>query len=248
MLAKIRDILVITTPHDAKLFEMLLKNGSQFGINITYAVQEKSNGIAEAFIIAEKFINNGNVALILGDNIFYGQGFPKILMERKETNMGATIFGYKVKDPERFGVVEFDEDFKVLSIEEKPPHPRSSYAITGLYFYDNQVVDIAKSITPSARGELEITAVNQVYLDHNELKVELLSRGFAWLDTGTCDSMLDASYFIETIEKRQGLQIACLEEVAYNNGWISGDRILEMAEKYKNSSYGQYLFTSISGS
>ena len=241
MLAGIRDILIITTPEDQENFNRLLNNGSQFGINLSYATQQSPDGLAQSFIIGENFIDKDNVCLALGDNIFYGQGLTPILKQAASQSNGATIFAYQVKDPEKFGIVEFDNQNKVISIEEKPKKPKSSYAATGLYFYDKDVVEIAKTIKPSARGELEITSINQVYLQKGNLNVKKLGRGFAWLDTGTFESLLDASHFVETIEKRQGYKIACLEEVALNQGWISRDKINEMANKLDKNSYGNYL-------
>jgi len=241
MLAGIKDILIISTPEDTPRFEQLLGDGSELGIQLSYAIQNKPNGLAEAFIIGEKFIDNHNVCLILGDNIFYGHEFTSHLERVREQLNGATIFGYNVKDPERFGVVEFDSKGNVLSIEEKPVNPKSNYAITGLYFFDNQVVDIAKRVKPSARGELEITDILQEYVMRNRINVELLGRGFAWLDTGTHESLLEASQFIEIIEKRQRLKVACLEEISYNRGYISTAQLLELAEPLKKSEYGQYL-------
>ncbi|MGI2799441.1 glucose-1-phosphate thymidylyltransferase RfbA [Photobacterium damselae] len=245
MLAGINEILIITTPEDQNSFKRLLGDGSQFGISLEYAVQEKPEGLAQAFIIGEDFIGDDSVCLVLGDNIFWGQGFsPKLLTAAKQIS-GATVFGYKVQDPERFGVVEFDDDFNALSIEEKPVKPKSNYAVTGLYFYDNDVVHIAKDIQPSERGELEITSINQAYLERGDLKVELLGRGFAWLDTGTHESLLEASSFVETIEKRQGFKIACLEEISYSQGWITKDEINLTADLLKKNSYGQYLLQMI---
>ncbi len=241
MLAGIRDILIITTPEDQASFQRLLEDGSRFGVNFTYAVQPKPEGLAQAFIIGEEFIGSDSVSLVLGDNIFYGAGLGDMCKQAAKQTKGATVFGYYVKDPERFGVVEFDENFKALSIEEKPAHPKSNYAVTGLYFYDNDVVRIAKSIKPSARGELEITAVNNEYLQRGELRVRRLGRGYAWLDTGTHDSMLDAANFIRTIETRQGLQVACLQEIAYDNGWMTKDQIRDSIKDMLKTNYGQYL-------
>jgi len=241
MLAGIRDILLITTPEEQALFQRLLGDGSAFGINLSYAVQPSPDGLAQAFIIGEQFLAGSSVCLVLGDNIFYGQGFSPKLKKAASRSTGATIFGYQVKDPHRFGVVEFDEQQKVLSIEEKPAQPKSNYAATGLYFYDPQVVDIAKSVQPSARGELEITCVNQVYLQQGQLQMEMLGRGFAWLDTGTHDSLLEASLFVQTVEHRQGFKIAALEEIAYNQGWISSEQLLARAELMAKNGYGEYL-------
>lgn len=241
MLAGIRDILIITTPEDMPAFQRLMKDGSQFGVNFTYAVQPSPDGLAQAFTIGEKFIGNDPCALVLGDNIFFGQSFGMKLNAAAKKTTGATVFGYQVQDPERFGVVEFDEHFKALSIEEKPLKPKSSWAVTGLYFYDNNVVDMVKEIKPSARGELEITTLNQMYLDLGKLDVELLGRGFAWLDTGTHDSLIEASQFIHTIEKRQGMKVACLEEIAYRNKWLSADQLAIQAELLQKTAYGQYL-------
>lgn len=245
MLAGIRDVLIITTPEDQSSFQRLLGNGSDFGINISYAAQQRPDGLAQAFIIGEQFIGNDRVCLVLGDNIFYGQGFSPKLKQAVSRESGATVFGYEVKDPERFGVVEFDNNQKAISIEEKPTNPKSSFAVTGLYFYDNDVIDIAKSIRPSARGELEITCVNREYLTRGQLNVELLGRGFAWLDTGTYDSLNDAAQFVQTIEHRQGFKIACLEEIAFNSGWLSEIRLKEIASSMSKNSYGQYLSSLI---
>ncbi|MBV2188988.1 glucose-1-phosphate thymidylyltransferase RfbA [Providencia rettgeri] len=241
MLAGIREILVITTPEDQDSFERLLSDGSQFGISIQYAVQPKPEGLTQAFIIGEKFIGTDSVCLALGDNIFYGQSFSPKLKEAASRQEGATVFGYQVKDPERFGVVEFDSNKKVLSIEEKPQKPKSTFAVTGLYFYDNQVVELAKKVQPSQRGELEITTLNEMYLKQNKLNVEMLGRGFAWLDTGTYESLLEAAQFVETIEKRQGYKVACLEEIAYNNGWLTKEDLASRAELMAKNSYGEYL-------
>lgn len=241
MLAQIRDILIITTPEDQSGFIRLLGDGSRFGIRLTYAVQPSPDGLAQAFLIGKKFIGNDPVALVLGDNIFYGAKLQELLREAVRREQGATVFGYYVSDPERFGVVEFDENGQAVSIEEKPAKPKSNYAVTGLYFYDNSVVSIAESIRPSARGELEITSVNSIYLNRGMLHVERLGRGYAWLDTGTHESLLDAGNFIRTIELRQGLQVACLEEIAWNNRWLSTDEVLESARDLMKTNYGRYL-------
>lgn len=241
MLAGIQEILIITTPEDSNNFKNLLGDGTEFGIQISYANQPSPDGLAQAFIIGEEFIDNDNVCLILGDNIFYGQGFTPKLLKAMEMERGATIFGYKVKDPHRFGVIELDKQNQAISIEEKPTHPKSHFAVTGLYFYDNQVVEIAKNVQPSNRGELEITSVNQVYLEQNMLQVEQLGRGFAWLDTGTNESLLAAAQFVETIESRQGYKIACLEEIAYNNGWLTHEQLQTSGESLAKTGYGQYL-------
>ncbi|MFJ8219582.1 glucose-1-phosphate thymidylyltransferase RfbA [Bacillus cereus] len=241
MLAGIKEILIISTPEDLPRFEQLLGDGQNLGISLQYAVQEKPNGLAEAFIIGEEFIGNDSVALILGDNIFFGPGFTTVLQKAAKREIGATVFGYRVKDPERFGVVEFDENQNAISIEEKPNVPKSEFAVTGLYFYDNKVVEIAKNIQPSLRGELEITDINKAYLNSTTLKVELLGRGFAWLDTGTHDSLIEASTFIETVEKRQGFKVACLEEIAYRMGYISKYQLMELAQPLIKNDYGRYL-------
>lgn len=245
MLADIRDILLISTPTDIALYKRLLGNGEQFGVRIQYAVQPKPAGLAQAFTIGEEFIADDSVCLILGDNIFWGQGFSPMLQQVAQRDTGATIFGYQVNDPQRFGVVEFDAHQKAISIEEKPCVPKSNFAVTGLYFYDNKVVDIAKNIKPSERGELEITDINEAYLAAGELQVEILGRGFAWLDTGTHDSLLQAAMFVETIEKRQGYKIACLEEIAYNKAWISQAQLYEQAQSLVKNEYGQYLLELI---
>ncbi|MDO6738434.1 glucose-1-phosphate thymidylyltransferase RfbA [Wenyingzhuangia sp. 2_MG-2023] len=244
MLAGIKDILIITTPEDQIRFQNLLSDGSQLGIQITYAIQPKPEGLAQAFIIGKDFIGTDNVTLILGDNIFYGQGFTRLLtdaIKRLKDENKASIFGYYVNNAERYGVVEFDSDKNVLSIEEKPSHPKSDYAVSGLYFYPNDVISIAEKIKPSKRGELEITTVNQTYLERKQLHVEIMGRGYAWLDTGTCDSMLEASNFIHTLEKRQGLKVACIEEIAYEEGYIDKKQLLILGEEMKNNEYGQYL-------
>jgi glucose-1-phosphate thymidylyltransferase len=241
MLAGIKDILIISTPEDMSGYQRLLGDGSHLGVCLDYAIQPSPEGLAQAFIIGESFIGDHNVALVLGDNVFYGQHFTEKLNVATTRDKGATIFGYHVKDPERFGVVEFDSQGHVLSIEEKPSAAKSNYAVTGLYFYDNDVVEIAKSITPSRRGELEITDINNAYQTRGDLKVELLGRGFAWLDTGTHDSLLEAGQFVQTVEHRQGLKVACLEEIAFHNGWISQAELMLQAEKLKKTSYGEYL-------
>jgi len=245
MLAGIRDILIITTPEDQNAFERLLGTGKQFGVNLTYVVQEKPEGLAQAFLIGEDFIGNDPVCLVLGDNIFYGQGFSPKLKHAFSRAEGATVFGYEVRDPERFGVVEFDENQRAVSIEEKPRTPKSNFAVTGLYFYDNDVVEIAKNIQPSDRGELEITCVNREYLKRDKLHVELLGRGFAWLDTGTYDSLNDAAQFVQTIEHRQGFKIACLEEIAFNNKWLTERELERIGSSMSKNSYGNYLLSLI---
>ena len=243
MLAGIRDVLVITTPEDNDAFRRLLGDGSDFGIRIDYAIQPSPDGLAQAFLIGEEFIGDDSVCLVLGDNIFYGQHFSQSLKEAAASvaTKGATVFGYQVKDPERFGVIEFDENFKALSIEEKPKQPKSDWAVTGLYFYDNRVVEFAKQVKPSERGELEITTLNQMYLDDGSLNVQLLGRGFAWLDTGTHASLLEAASFVETIENIQNLKVACLEEIAWRNGWLSSEEIRALAKPMCKNEYGQYL-------
>lgn len=241
MLAGIKEILIISTPEDTPRFEQLLGDGAELGISLSYKVQESPDGLAQAFIIGEEFIGEDSVALVLGDNIYYGHGFTDLLQKAASLQEGSTVFGYHVHDPERFGVVEFDKNQNVISIEEKPEIAKSNYAITGLYFYDNRVVDFAKSLKPSPRGELEITDLNKCYLEDNSLRVELLGRGFAWLDTGTHESLLEASTFIETIERRQKLKIACLEEISYRMGYISKERLTELAQPLKKNAYGQYL-------
>lgn len=245
MLAGIRDILIITTPEDNAAFVRLLGDGSSFGINIQYAIQPSPDGLAQAFLIGEEFLGNDSVCLVLGDNIFYGQHFTQALQEAAAKTHGATIFAYQVKDPERFGVVEFDANKKAISIEEKPQKPKSDYAVTGLYFYDNRVVEMAKQVKPSVRGELEITTLNEMYLNDGSLSVQLLGRGFAWLDTGTHESLHDAAAFVRTIQNVQNLQVACLEEIAWRNGWLSGEQIRELAEPMKKNEYGQYLLRLI---
>ena len=241
MLAGITDILVISTPEYTPLFEQLIGDGSDIGVSLTYKVQEKPNGLAEAFILGEDFIGDDSVCLILGDNIYYGSGLSKLVQEAAEKTDGATVFGYHVNDPERFGVVDFDSNMKALSIEEKPENPKSNYAVTGLYFYDNTVVEKAKNLKPSDRGELEITDINKLYLDEGKLDVKLMGRGYAWLDTGTHDSMMEAASFIATIQKRQNLKVACLEEIAYRMGYISKEKLVELAQPMKKNDYGQYL-------
>lgn len=241
MLAGIRDILIITTSEDQESFIRLLGDGSKFGITLSYAIQASPDGLAQAFVIGESFIGNDTVCLVLGDNIFYGQGFSPIIRKVTENRSGATIFGYQVMDPERFGVVEFDHNQNALSIEEKPSSPKSNWAVTGLYFYDNDVIEISKIIKPSRRGELEITSVNEVYLRNQKLKVELLGRGFAWLDTGTHDSLIEAGCFVETVQKRQGMMIACLEEIAWRNGWLTNEELEKIASSLSKNNYGSYL-------
>jgi len=241
MLAGIQDILIITTPEDREGFIRVLGDGSEFGVNLTYKMQPSPDGLAQAFIIGEEFIGDDSVCLVLGDNIFWGQGFTPILESAVKRQKGATVFGYQVNDPERFGVVAFDNNKKAVSLEEKPENPQSNYAVTGLYFYDNDVVKMAKQVKPSHRGELEITTLNQMYLDRGDLHVELLGRGFAWLDTGTHESLLEAAMFVEIIEKRQGYKIACLEEIAWNNGWLSNEQVIQTAKALSKNSYGQYL-------
>ena len=241
LMAGVKEILIITTPHDSESFKQLLGDGSQWGVRFEYAIQEHPNGLAEAFIIGEEFINNQPVCLILGDNIFFGHGLPELLKAAASSKHGATVFGYRVKDPQRYGVVEFDASGQAISIEEKPTMPKSHYAITGLYFYDHQVVEIAKSLVPSPRGELEVSDINAVYLANQELSVEVMGRGFAWLDTGTIDSLLDAGQFIQTIEKRQGLKIACPEEIAWRLGYITDDQLKRLAKTQVKSGYGTYL-------
>ena len=245
MLAGIKEILIISTPQDLPRFEELLGDGSEFGISLSYAVQPSPDGLAQAFIIGEDFIGDDSVALVLGDNIFHGNGLSAMLQRAEAKEKGATVFGYQVKDPERFGVVEFDDDMNAISIEEKPEHPKSNFAVTGLYFYDNDVVDIAKNIKPSPRGELEITDVNKAYLDRGDLSVELMGRGFAWLDTGTHESLLQAAQYVETVQRLQNVQVANLEEIAYRMGYITKDQVIELAQPLKKNEYGQYLLRLI---
>jgi glucose-1-phosphate thymidylyltransferase len=248
MLAGIKDILIINTPHEQELFVKLLGDGSQWGINITYAAQPDPGGLAQAYLIGENFVDNHPSCLILGDNIYHGSGMERLLSKADERSSGATVFGYRVSDPERYGVAEFDKNGKVIDLEEKPQNPRSNYAVTGLYFYDNQACDIAKNLKPSPRGELEITDLNKIYLQQDELMVELMGRGYAWLDTGTHDSLTDASNFIATIEKRQGIKIACPEEIAFQKSWINTEQVLKLAEPIRKNGYGQYLFSLVSDS
>ena len=243
MLAGIREVLIISTPDDIDGFKRLLADGKELGIDISYAVQPSPDGLAQAFIIGEEFIGDSNVCLVLGDNIFYGQGFTPLLRQAVNRQKGATVFGYQVKDPERFGVVAFDENKRAISIEEKPVKPKSNYAVTGLYFYDNDVIEIAKKVKPSERGEVEITTVNQMYMERGDLSVELLGRGFAWLDTGTHESLLEAAQFVETIEKRQGYKVACLEEISLNNGWLTKQKVAEIGQSMSKNAYGQYLMS-----
>ncbi|MEZ9477054.1 glucose-1-phosphate thymidylyltransferase RfbA [Vibrio splendidus] len=245
MLAGIREVLIITTPEDQEGFKRLLGDGSDFGISLEFAVQPSPDGLAQAFIIGEEFIGDDSVCLVLGDNIFYGQGFTPILQQAANRNVGATVFGYQVKDPERFGVVEFDESMQAVSIEEKPEIPKSNYAVTGLYFYDNNVIELAKKVKPSERGELEISTLNQMYLEQGNLNVQLLGRGFAWLDTGTHASLHEASSFVQTIENVQGLKVACLEEIAWRNGWLSNCELKKLAQPMLKNEYGQYLLSLI---
>ena len=247
MLAGIKEILVISSPQDMSGYQRLLGEGSDFGVEIEYAIQPSPDGLAQAFLIGEDFIGGNNIALVLGDNIFYGQNFTANLKAATSKDSGASIFGYHVKDPQRFGVVDFDTNGQVISIEEKPKNPKSNFAVTGLYFYDNDVVEIAKSLKPSARGELEITDINNIYQNRGDLTVELLSRGFAWLDTGTHDSLIEAGKFVQTVEHRQGLKIACLEEIAFHQGWITKDKLLKQAQALKNTNYGEYLAKVASG-
>ena len=243
MLAGIQEVLIITTPEDQSNFKRVLGDGGQFGIRLNYAVQPKPEGLAQAFLLGEEFVGSDHVSLVLGDNLFYGRGFSKLLFHAAKNSVGASIFGYEVKDPHRFGVVEFDTQMHVISVEEKPVKPKSHYAVTGLYFYDNQVVNFAKQVKPSERGELEITTINQMYLENKQLHVELLGRGFTWMDMGNHRSLMEATQFVEMIEKHQGYKIACLEEIAWRNNWIETGQLKEQAEKYKNSEYGKYLFS-----
>lgn len=245
MLAGIREVLVISTPDDIDGFKRLLGDGSQFGMELSYAIQPHPDGLAQAFILGEEFIGQSNVCLVLGDNIFYGPGFTSMLRQAAARQNGATVFGYQVKDPERFGVVEFDNRKRAISIEEKPEYPKSNFAVTGLYFYDNDIIEIAKQVKPSERGELEITTVNQIYLERGDLNVELLERGFAWLDTGTQGSLLEAAQFVETLEKRQGYKVACLEEIALNNAWLSKEQVFAIGQTMNKNSYGQYLISLV---
>ena len=247
MIAGIQDVLIITTPEDQFGYVRMLGDGQEFGVNLFYAEQPSPDGLAQAFIIGEDFIGDDSVCLVLGDNIFWGQGFTSILKRAAGRNSGASVFGYQVKDPERFGVVAFDENQKAISLEEKPEKPKSNFAVTGLYFYDNDVVKMAKQVKPSHRGELEITAINQMYMERGDLNVELLGRGFAWLDTGTHESLLEAAMFVETIEKRQGYKIACLEEIAWNNGWLSNEQVIQTAKTLSKNSYGKYLMDLVRG-
>ena len=247
MMAGMRDVLIISTPQDTPRFEQLLGNGAQWGMNLSYCVQPSPDGLAQAFILGSDHVGNNPSALILGDNLYYGHNFASLLKQADAQTSGASVFAYHVTDPERYGVVEFDANGKALSIEEKPKVPKSRYAVTGLYFYDNQVVDIAKSIKPSARGELEITDVNKVYLDQGQLNVEIMGRGYAWLDTGTHDSLIEAAQFIQTIEKRQGLKVACPEEIAYRNGWVGAEQLEQLAQPYLKTGYGQYLMDLLKG-
>jgi glucose-1-phosphate thymidylyltransferase len=246
MLAGIKDILIITTPEDNESFRRLLGDGADFGINLEYAIQPSPDGLAQAFIIGEDFIGDDSVCLVLGDNIFYGQSFSQTLLNAASREHGASVFGYQVKDPERFGVVEFDDNMKAISIEEKPEQPKSNYAVTGLYFYDNRVVEMAKQVQPSHRGELEITTLNEMYLNDSSLNVELLGRGFAWLDTGTHESLQQASSFVETVQNIQGLKVACLEEIAWRNGWLTTEQVQLLAEPMMKNEYGQYLMRVVS--
>ena len=246
MLAEIREILVISTPRDLPMFQQLLGTGENLGMKIDYIIQHTPNGLAQAFVLGEEFINNDSACLILGDNIFYGQGFSQMLVRAKSLESGACIFGYGVKDPRAYGVVDFDENGKVLSIEEKPEYPKSNYAVPGLYFYDNTVVSRAKSLKPSARGEYEITDLNRTYLDENNLKVQIFSRGFAWLDTGTCDSLLEAANYVATIQKRQGFYVSCIEEIAWRKGWIDNRQLQKLGEALNKTEYGQYIISLVS--